>query len=379
LFFIGPIKLLCYAAQYHAGISTVVYDCVSGFSYSRRQFIINAGAWSVGAALARPFSILAETNSNFPGEPVWTKLSHYGSGVSISGGSVIGFLGGKLPQLTKVHLALCPNALRRSPTFPLSPVYAAGNLIEYEHLESLIQIEQLPVEAYRGITANPGLSTYRHQALTYDLVDRRLADPYGSLHEQQLELLHWPSNSESLFPAYLSGWIDSALYHLKPSASFLQLERIALNRSVSSAKEAEQILAHCVENLPLLAMLGTSSTVERIISSEIVVSSLAALGSSYEKLLQITSQLIVADPSSAQDGAAWTAVLGYARELQPAVPPSGGSIAESILRRRTRAHAGQLVSLFPAIFAGSAIRGTDRRLCLRFGGSRAVDRGEGRG
>ena len=111
-----------------------MYDCVSGFSYSRRQFIINAGAWSVGAALARPFSILAETNSNFPGEPVWTKLSHYGSGVSISGGSVIGFLGGKLPQLTKVHLALCPNALRRSPTFPLSPVYAAGNLIEtHEH------------------------------------------------------------------------------------------------------------------------------------------------------------------------------------------------------------------------------------------------------
>jgi hypothetical protein len=140
----------CYAAQYYVGMFTVAYDYMSGSSNGRRQFIVNAGAWFVGAALARPFSALAGTNSNLPGEPVWTVLSHYGGSVQIFGGSVIGFLGGKLPKLTKVRLARDPTALKKSKTFPLSPVYAAGNLIEYEHLESLIQIEQLPVESYRG-------------------------------------------------------------------------------------------------------------------------------------------------------------------------------------------------------------------------------------
>jgi hypothetical protein len=86
-----------------------------------------------------------------------------------------------------------------------------------------------------------------------------------------LELIRWPADSESLFATYLTGWIDSALYHLKPSAPFLQLERIGLSQSVSSAKEGEQILADCIENLPLLARLGTTSTAERIVSSGIVV------------------------------------------------------------------------------------------------------------
>jgi hypothetical protein len=89
---------------------------------------------------------------------------------------------------------------------------------------------------------------------------------------------------------------------------------------------------------------------ERIFSSEVVVSSLAALGSSYQNLLSRASQLIVADPSSAEDGAAWTAILNYTRELQPA-RRSAERLAESILERRTRVHAGQLVSRFPAILA----------------------------
>jgi hypothetical protein len=59
----------------------------------------------------------------------------------------------------------------------LSPIYAAGNLIEYEQLGSLIQIEQLSPEFFAGIAAEAGLSTYGHQALTYDVVDRRLTDP----------------------------------------------------------------------------------------------------------------------------------------------------------------------------------------------------------
>jgi hypothetical protein len=346
-FFIGSIELLCYAAQYHAEIFVVAYNFMSGSNNGRREFIIRAGAWTIGAVFARPFSILAATNSGFPGEPVWTTLSRYGSRVQVFGGSVMGLLGGKLPKLTKVRLALDPAALEGSKTFPLSPLYAAGNLIEYEHLESLFQIEQLPIESYIAITTNPGVSAYRHEALSYDLANARLSDPYGSFHRQQLELVRWPA--EGLFPAYLTGWIDSALYDLKPGASFLQLERIALKRSVSSAKEAKQILANCLENLPLLAMLGTKSTVARILSSETVVSSLVALGSSYERLLPRATRLMVVDPSSAEDGAAWTAVLNYTRELQPALRTSGGSAAESILGRRTRAHAGQLVSRFPAI------------------------------
>jgi hypothetical protein len=348
--FIGRVELLCYAAHYHAEIFVVAYDFMSGSSNSRRDFIVRAGAWTIGAAFVRPFSILAATNSSFPGEPVWTKLSHYGNSVQIFGGSVIGFVGGKLPKLTEVRLALDPAVLKKSQAFPLSPVYAAGNLIEYEHPESLIRIEQFLMDSYSAITANPGLSTYRHEALTYDLVNRRVSDPYGCLYQQQLELVQWPSDSESLFAAYLTGWIDSALYHLKPSASFLQLERIALSRSVSLAKEAEQNLNDCLENLPLLAMLGTNSTVSRIVSSGTVVSSLAALGSSYEKLLPRVTQLMVADPTSAGDGAAWTAVLTYTKELQQAVRSSAVS-AESILVRRTGAHAGQLVSRFPAILA----------------------------
>jgi hypothetical protein len=85
----------CYAAQYYVGMFTVAYDYMSGSSNSRRQFIVHAGVWFAGAALARPFSALAATNSNLPGEPVWTVLSHYGGSVQIFGGSVIGFLGGK--------------------------------------------------------------------------------------------------------------------------------------------------------------------------------------------------------------------------------------------------------------------------------------------
>jgi hypothetical protein len=56
----------CYAAQYYVGMFTVAYDYMSGSSNSRRQFIVHAGVWFAGAALARPFSALAATNSNLP-------------------------------------------------------------------------------------------------------------------------------------------------------------------------------------------------------------------------------------------------------------------------------------------------------------------------
>src|SRR5207244_11636117 len=111
----------CYAAQYYVGIFTVAYDCMSGSSNSRRQFIVSAGAWFVGAALARPFSALAGTNWNLPGEPVWTVLSHYGSSVQIFGGSVIGFLRGKLSKLAKARLALDPTALKKATTVGSDP------------------------------------------------------------------------------------------------------------------------------------------------------------------------------------------------------------------------------------------------------------------
>jgi hypothetical protein len=317
---------------------------------SRRRFILNACAWSVGIGLARPFGVSAQFT--LARQSVWKVLIGYGSRVQAVGGSVIGLLGGQVPLLTKVRLALEVPALKKWDTFPLKPVYASGSLIEYPEENVLIQIEQLPALAFHQAIASPVRPMYGHEGLTYDLADGKLLDVYGALHNQQLQLLGWPANLESIFSTYLTGRIDSQLYGLEPGAQFLQLQRSALHQSVSSPQTAKAILIGCVTALPLLAKLGGNALVESILGSATLGSVWSLFGASYPTLSGRVAQLIAADSSSAMDGAAWLAVTANAKQVQSTAGLLNGPLSRSLWGRQTLAHAGLLVTRFPTLLCG---------------------------
>ena len=298
----------------------------------------------------RPFGVSAQ--STLPRQSVWKFLIGYGNRVQAVGGSVLGLLRGQVPLLTKVRLVLELPALIKWETFPLKPIYASGNLIEYPEENVLIQIEQIPALAFHQAIASPVRPTYGHEALTYDLADGKLLDVYGALHNQQLQLLGWPPNLESIFSTYLTGHIESQLYGLEPGAQFLQLQRSALHQSVSSPQTAKAILIGCVTALPLLAKLGGNVLVESILGSPTLGSVWSFFGASYPTLSGRVAQLIAADPSSAIDGAAWLAVTAYAEHVQSIAGLLNDPLSRSLWGRQTLAHAGRLVTRFPILLRG---------------------------
>ena len=319
---------------------------------SRRQFILNACAWSVGTVLASPCAVSAQTPSNLPGQSIWEFLIGYADRVQAVGGSVIGLLRGEVPLLTKVRLARKMSALKMLETFPIKPVHTSGNLIECAEENFLIQIEQLATPSFQQVVASPVRPIYGHEALVYDLVNGDLLDVYGALHSRQLQLLSWPASLDSIFSTYLIGHIDSQLYGLEASAPYLQLQSSALHQSVSSLQTAKAILVDCVTALPLLAKLGGNSLVESILGSPTLGSVLSFFGVSHPNLSGRVAELIAADPSSEMDGAAWLAVTTYAKQFQLIASLLNDPLSRSLWGRQSLAHAGRLVTRFPALLSG---------------------------
>jgi hypothetical protein len=317
---------------------------------TRRDFIATAGAWTFGLAITQPFKSLAGALASLPDEQILRLLGDYATQIQVVGGSVIGLLGGQLPSLTKILIDVAPDKLSKLQTISQTPIYVSGNSIEFQLQGKLIEVDQRPTPLVSGAATSTTAFTYRHSALIYDLIQRRLIDPYGALHLNQLELVNWPKDLESLFSASLSGLVDSQIYRLKQSPSFLQLQTNGLNQSVQSGKTAETILIDYLGNLPLLARFGGNVVAQTVGASQTVVSSLAVLGITYSALRQKQLQIIAGDSSSVQDGAAWLAVCTQAKQLQPIAGQFMGRASQSAWGRQTISHAGRLTTQFAKLF-----------------------------
>jgi hypothetical protein len=313
---------------------------------TRRDFLATAGAWAVGLTLTHPFESLIGAIASLPEDQILRLLGGYATQIQVIGGAVIGLLGGQLPPLTKIQIAVAPKNMGNLQGLSLTPIYVSGESIEIQLLGKLIEIDQRSESAPFNAGVSATGFTYRHSALVYDLVQRRLIDPYGSLHLKQLELVNWPKDLESLFASYLTGLIDSQIYLLKQSAPFLQLQSNALNQSVQSIKTAEAILVEFLGSLPLLARFGGNSFVQSLAASRTVVSSLATLGISYSDLRQKQLHIIAGDPSSVPDGAAWLAVCAHAKQLQTIASLFISRASQSEWGRQTISHAGRLTTQF---------------------------------
>jgi hypothetical protein len=312
---------------------------------TRRDFLATAGAWAVGLTVTQPFESLVALAAP-PGDQILRLLGGYATQIQVMGGAVIGLLGGQLPPLTKIQIAVPPDKLGNLQAITLTPIYVSGDSIEFQLQGKLIKVDQRSESApFKAGVSATGF-TYRHSALVYDLVQRRLIDPYGSLHLKQLELVNWPNDLESLFAGYLTGLIDSQVYLLKQSAPFLQLQTNALNLSVQSIKTAEAILAEFLGNLPLLARFGGNAVVQSLAASRTVISSLATVGLSYSDLRQKQLHIIAGDPSSVPDGAAWLAVCAHAKQLQTIAGPVMSRASQTGWGRQTISHAGRLTTQF---------------------------------